>query len=109
MAVLPAGIHPAEIVFTLLFAWAAWLFATVIRQKRREKSGIEDGHRTFLLVGLMSWTLAALLDVLDNLPVPGMRILDICEHWIFLIGAIVFVMGLSKVRRKYDELARGER
>ncbi|UZE92005.1 MAG: hypothetical protein IB616_04615 [Methanosarcinales archaeon] len=108
MSVLPVGIHPAEIVFTLLFAWAAWLFATV-REQKREKGGIEDGHRLFLVIGLVLWTLASFLDVLDNLPASGIRILDICEHWIFLIGAIACVIGLSKVCKKYEELIKRRR
>jgi len=106
MAILPAGIHPAEIVFTLLFAWAAWLFATVMRQKGHEKREIERSHGWFLVAGLVIWTLASLLDALDNLPVSGIRILDVCEHWVFLIGAVVFAVGLSKLCRKYEELTK---
>ncbi len=106
MAILPAGIHPAEIVFTLLFAWAAWLFATTIKQKRHEKREIEEGHGLFLVAGLVAWTLASLVDALDNLPVSGIRALDICEHWVFLIGAVALAVGLSKLCRKYEELIK---
>ncbi|MDI6903820.1 MAG: hypothetical protein QMC77_08825 [Methanocellales archaeon] len=99
------GMHPAEIVFTLLFVWATLLFYAVMRQKA-ERGAMQPKY-VFFLVGLILWTFAALLDVLDSLPVSGIRILDVCEHFVFLIGAIFFVIAVRKNHIEFERMVSG--
>ncbi|MDI6639711.1 MAG: hypothetical protein QMC85_05140 [Methanocellales archaeon] len=53
MAVLPEGIHPAEIVSTLIFAWTTLIFVMAVKQRMKEVEGIEDKHYGFWLMALI--------------------------------------------------------
>jgi len=99
VAVLPIGLHPEEIVATIIFAWAVLLFIEVRIQKIKTSKGTKDNYYLFWLVGLVLWVASTFLDVLDN--IPGLRMLDSCEHIIFLIGTASFTLGIYTFYRKY--------